>query len=185
MSETEISTIGRSVLRKEDHRFITGNGRFTDDINLPGQTYAVFVRSPLPHAEVRAVDTSEAEAAAGVVAVLTGADLAQDELGGLPCGWMITSKDGSEMKQPLHPVMAVDKVNYLGEPVAIVIAETLLEARNAAETVQVDYRELDAVVGADKAQSALQIHAEAPANTCYEWELGEREIGRASCRERV
>ena len=180
MSETEISTIGRSVLRKEDHRFITGNGRFTDDINLPGQTYAVFVRSPLPHAEVRAVDTSEAEAAAGVVAVLTGADLAQDELGGLPCGWMITSKDGGEMKQPLHPVMAVDKVNYLGEPVAIVIAETLLEARNAAETVQVDYRELDAVVGADKAQSALQIHAEAPANTCYEWELGEREATEAA-----
>ena len=180
MSESQSSAIGASVLRKEDHRFITGSGRFTDDINLPGQTYAVFVRSPLSHAQVKAVDTSEAESAGGVVAVLTGAQLAADELGGLPCGWMITSKDGSEMKQPLHPVMAVDKVNYVGEPVAIVIAETLLEARNAAEMVQVDYLELDAVIGVDNAQSAAEIHSEAPANTCYQWELGDQQATEAA-----
>ncbi|MBT3831054.1 MAG: xanthine dehydrogenase family protein molybdopterin-binding subunit [Gammaproteobacteria bacterium] len=167
-------SIGKSVLRKEDLRFITGNGRYTGDIDLRGQTYGYFVRSPYAHAVVGEVDTSEAQSMPGVVAVLTGKQVAEDELGGLPCGWMIHSKDGSEMKQPLHPVMAATKVNYAGEPVALVVADSFDEAKNAAEYVSVDYEELPAVVSTAAAQSGPDIYAEAPGNTCYQWELGEK-----------
>lgn len=167
-------SIGKSVLRKEDLRFITGNGRYTGDIDLRGQTYGYFVRSPYAHAVVGEVDTSEARSMPGVVAILTGKQVAEDELGGLPCGWMIHSKDGSEMKQPLHPVMAATKVNYVGEPVALVVADSFDEAKNAAEHVSVDYEELPAVVSTAAAQSGPDIYAEAPGNTCYQWELGEK-----------
>ncbi|MBO6555829.1 MAG: xanthine dehydrogenase family protein molybdopterin-binding subunit [Pseudomonadales bacterium] len=167
-------SIGKSVLRKEDMRFITGKGQYTDDVNLRGQTYGYFVRSPYAHADVGEIDVSAAAGMPGVVAILTGKQVAEDEIGGLPCGWMIHSKDGSEMKQPLHPVMAGSKVNYVGEPVALVVAESFVEAKNAAEMVSVDYSERDAVVSVTDAQSAPVIHEDAPANTCYEWELGEK-----------
>jgi len=173
-------SIGKSVLRKEDQRFITGKGRYTGDIDLRGQTYGYFVRSPYAHAVVGEVDTSEAQSMPGVVAVLTGKQVAEDELGGLPCGWMIHSKDGGEMKQPLHPVMAATKVNYVGEPVALVVAESFDEAKNAAEHVSVDYEELPAVVSTAAAQSAPDIYTEAPGNTCYQWELGEKEATDAA-----
>ncbi|MBT3623279.1 MAG: xanthine dehydrogenase family protein molybdopterin-binding subunit [Gammaproteobacteria bacterium] len=173
-------SIGKSVLRKEDQRFITGKGRYTGDIDLRGQTYGYFVRSPYAHAVVGEIDTSEAESMSGVVAVLTGKQVAEDELGGLPCGWMIHSKDGGEMKQPLHPVMAATKVNYVGEPVALVVAESFDEAKNAAEHVSVDYEELPAVVSTAAAQSAPDIYTEAPGNTCYQWELGEKEATDAA-----
>ena len=173
-------SIGKSVLRKEDMRFITGNGRYTDDINLRGQTYGYFVRSPYAHAVVGEVDTSAAQSMPGVVAVLTGKQVAEDELGTLPCGWMIHSKDGSEMKQPPHPVMAATKVNYVGEPVALVVADSFHEAKNAAELVSVEYEELPAVVSTADAQSCADIYAEAPGNTCYEWELGEKEATDAA-----
>lgn len=169
------TSIGKPVQRKEDLRFITGKGRYTDDINLRGQAYSFFVRSPYAHARVTGVDVSEAEAMEGVVAVLTGAQVTADELGGLPCGWMIHSKDGSEMKQPHHPVIADTKVNYVGEPVALVVADSLRIARDAAEMVMVDYEELPAVASVTEAQSADAIYEEVPRNTCYEWELGEKE----------
>lgn len=165
--------IGQSILRKEDGRFITGKGRYTDDIKQVGQTFAYFVRSPHAHASVSGINIDAALAAPGVIAVLTGADVTADGLGGLPCGWMIHSKDGSEMKQPHHPVLADTKVNYLGEPVAMVIADSALEAKNAAELVEVDWQELDAVVFAGAAQSAKPIYPEIPNNTCYEWSLGD------------
>ena len=175
-------SIGKSVLRKEDMRFITGNGRYTDDINLRGQTYGYFVRSPYAHAVVGEVDTSAAQSMPGVVAVLTGKQVAEDELGMLPCGWMIHSKDGSEMKQPPHPVMAATKVNYVGEPVALVVADSFDEAKNAAELVSVEYEELPAVVSTADAQSCADIYEEAPGNTCYEWELGEKEATDAAIK---
>lgn len=168
-------TIGQSVLRKEDLRFITGKGSYTDDINLRGQAYGYFVRSQQAHAKIKSINTAKAEASPGVIAVLTGLQVAEDGLGGLPCGWMIHSKDGSEMKQPLHPVMAGTQVNYVGEPVALVVAETLQAARNAAELVVVDYKEQPAVVSVSGAQSAPAIHKEVPANTCYQWELGQKD----------
>lgn len=168
-------SIGKSVLRKEDKRFITGKGNYTDDINIRGQAYAYFVRSPMAHALINSIDVTQAEAAEDVIKVFTGLQVAEDGLGGLPCGWMVHSKDGSEMKQPMHPVMAGTKVNYAGEPVAVVIAETLLAAKNAAELVEVDYDELDAVVDLASAQSAPDIYDDVPGNTCYNWELGEKE----------
>ena len=165
--------IGKSVPRKEDGRFITGKGRYTDDIKQVGQTHAYFVRSPHAHADVVSIDVEEALSAPGVIAVLTGADVTADGLGGLPCGWMIHSKDGSEMKQPHHPVLADNRVHYLGEPVAMVIADTALEAKNAAELVVVDWAEKQAVVSVSEAQAAPAIYDGIPQNTCYEWALGD------------
>ena len=165
--------IGQSVPRKEDGRFITGKGRYTDDIKQVGQTHAYFVRSPHAHADVVSIDVEEALSAPGVIAVLTGADVTADGLGGLPCGWMIHSKDGSEMKQPHHPVLADKRVHYLGEPVAMVIADTALEAKNASELVAVDWAEKQAVVSVSEAQAAPAIYDDIPQNTCYEWALGD------------
>jgi aerobic carbon-monoxide dehydrogenase large subunit len=168
--------IGASVKRKEDQRFITGKGQYTDDINRPGQTYAVFVRSPHAHATIKKVDTAAAKASPGCIAVLTGAELAADKVGGLICGWMITSKDGSPMKAGAHPALAASKVRYVGDHVAVVVAETLAQARDAAEKVKVDYDVLPAVVDLATAQNPgqPQIHPEAPNNTVYNWHLGDK-----------
>ncbi len=116
--------IGARVRRKEDHRFITGKGQYTDDINLPKQTYAYFVRSPHAHATIKSINTAKAKKIPGVVGIFTGEDVAKDKLGGLICGWMIHSKDGSPMKAGPHPVLAQGKVRYVGDHVAVVVAET-------------------------------------------------------------
>ena len=137
--------IGAAVRRKEDHRFITGKGHYTDDISRPGQTYAYFVRSPHAHATIKSIDTKTASGMPGVVAVLTGAELAADKIGNLICGWMIHSKDGSPMKMAPHPALASGKVCHVGDAVAVVVAETLAQARDAAEKVKVDYAVLPAV----------------------------------------
>jgi carbon-monoxide dehydrogenase large subunit len=106
---SQFAGIGQAVLRKEDYRFLTGAGRYTDDVNERHQTYAYFLRSPYAHANLRSIDTSRAQAAPGVVAVFTGADLTG--VNGLPCGWLITSTDGTPMKEPPHPVLAQGKVH--------------------------------------------------------------------------
>jgi len=165
--------IGAAVRRKEDLRFITGKGQYTDDISRPGETRAVFLRSPHAHAKIKRVDTKAAAAMPGVIAVLTGADLAQDKIGNLICGWMIHSKDGSPMKMAPHPAIAANKVCCVGDQVAVVIAETLAEGKDAAEKIKVDYEVLPAVVDAAKAQSAPAIHESAPKNTIYQWHLGD------------
>jgi len=130
--------IGASVRRKEDQRFVTGKGRYVDDLNRPGQAHAVFVRSPHAHATIRSLDASPARAMPGVLAVLTGDDLTADKVGGLICGWMIHSKDGTPMKAGPHPALAQGKVRYVGDHVAVVIADTLAQAKDAAEAVQVE-----------------------------------------------
>lgn len=170
------SIIGSSVKRKEDHRFITGQGRYTDDINRPGQAHAYFLRSPHAHARIKSIDATAARAMKGVAGVFTGADFAADNLGGLICGWMVHSKDGSPMKAGPHPALAVDKVRYVGDHIAIVIADTYAIARDAAEKIDVGYEELPAVADPARAQTAgaAQIHAEAPGNTIYQWELGNK-----------
>ena len=169
--------IGASVKRKEDLRFITGKGQYVDDINRHGQTYAVFVRSPVSHATIKSIDTTAAMGAPGVVGIFTGADLAADKIGGLMCGWMIHSKDGSPMKAGAHPALAVGKVRYVGDHVAVVIADTLDQAKDAAALVDVDYDIHTAVIDLGKAQSAgqPQIHDEAPGNTVYQWHLGDKD----------
>ena len=169
------SGIGKRVKRKEDKRFITGKGRYTDDIRRENQTYAAFVRSPHAHAGVKSINSKTAEAMAGVIAVLTGAQLTADGIGNLICGWAISSKDGSPMNMGAWSALATDKVRYVGDAVAIVIAETADIARLAAEAVEVDYDILPAVVSAQKAlgQGAPQIHDNAPGNLIYDWELGD------------
>ncbi len=164
--------IGAAVLRTEDQRFLTGNGRFTDDIDRPGQTHAFILRSPHAHAKINQVDTTSAAAASGVVAIFTGADL--DGVGGMPCGF---APDGGPIKEPPHPVIADETVRYVGDRVAVVIAETLNQARDAAELISVDYEILPCVVSAtDAANSgAPQLHADAPENICFDWQIGDKE----------
>lgn len=178
--------IGAPVRRKEDYRFITGKGQYTDDLTRPGQTYITFVRSPHAHARIRRIDASAAKGMPGVVAVLTGADLAADKVGSLICGWAITSKDGSPMKMAPHPAIANTKANHVGDPVAVVVAETQAQAKDAAEKVVVDYEVLPAVVDPAKAQakSAPQIHEVAPGNTIYEWHLGDQKAVEAAFKGR-
>ena len=166
--------IGVAVKRKEDARFITGMGRYTDDLGAHGQTYAMFARSPHARAKIVNIDTAAAAAADGVVAVFTGADLKADGIGDLPCGWLVKSKDGSDMIQPPHPPIAVDAVNYVGEPFALVIGETLTAAKNGAEALSVDFEELPAVVDLASAARTAQIHDTVPNNQCYDWELGDK-----------
>src|SRR5437016_5389420 len=167
--------IGASVRRKEDQRFITGKGHYTDDISRPGQTHAYFLRSPHAHARIKGIDTKAVAARPGVLAVLTGAELAADKIGNLMCGWMIHSKDGSPMKMAPHPALAHGKACHVGDPVVVVVAETLAQAKDAAEQVKVDYEVLPAVADPAQAQAngAPQIHEVAPANTIYQWHLGD------------
>ena len=172
--------IGAAVRRKEDIRFITGKGQYTDDVVRPGETRAVFVRSPHARAKIKGINASEAKTMPGVVAVLTGAELAGDKVGNLICGWMITSKDGSPMKMAPHPALAADTVNHVGDAVAVVIAETLAQGRDAAEKVKVDYEVLPSVTDPAKAKSGPQIHEVAPNNTIYEWSIGDQKATDAA-----
>jgi carbon-monoxide dehydrogenase large subunit len=166
--------IGARVQRKEDYRFLTGTGQYTDDVALPNQTYAAFVRSPQAHAKIKKISSEKAKKAAGVLAVYTGEDLAAAKVGGLPCGWLITDVGGKPMKEPPYPPLAQSKVRHVGERVAVVIAETPEQARDAAEMVTVDYEELPAVIDLAKARQAPPIHDIAPDNTCYVWALGDK-----------
>ena len=168
--------IGESVLRKEDYRFLTGAGQYTDDITLPRMAHAVFVRSPHAHALVKSVNTSAARSAPGVIGVLEGKDVANDKINGLPCGWLITSTDGQPMKEPPHPILALDKVRYVGDHVVMVVAETLEQAKNAAELVEVDYEPLSAVVDVRDAKGGAALHDIAPDNHCYKWAIGDKAL---------
>ncbi|MBL3572540.1 xanthine dehydrogenase family protein molybdopterin-binding subunit [Rhodovulum sulfidophilum] len=161
--------IGASSKRREDKRFLTGKGRYTDDINLPGQAHAWFVRSQVAHGRLTSVDTAAAEAMPGVLRVFTGTDF--EGVGGLPCGWLITDRFGQPMQEPGHPVLARDKVRHVGDPVAVVVAETAEQARDAAEAVEVEIDELPAVLDmkAALAADAPLVHDELKNNLCYDW----------------
>ncbi|MCX8133258.1 MAG: xanthine dehydrogenase family protein molybdopterin-binding subunit [Roseococcus sp.] len=170
---TPFEGIGARVKRKEDLRFLSGRGQYTDDINRPGQTYAFILRSPHAHARIAGIDTSRAAAMPGVVGVFTSADLAG--IGGLPCGWQIHNKDGTPMAEPKHPVLAEGKVRHVGDPVAVVVAETRAQARDAAEAITVDYEVLPAVasMAAALAPGAPLVHEGVPGNICYDWHIGD------------
>jgi aerobic carbon-monoxide dehydrogenase large subunit len=169
--------IGASVRRVEDQRFITGSGHYVDDIKLAGQCHAVFVRSDQAHAELKGVDTSKAASAPGVVAVLTGADVAADGLGGLPCGWGITSVDGNPMIEPAWPILAQERVRFVGDAIAVVIAESRSQALDAADMVEVSYNPLPAIVATAEANKdgAPQVWPDAKNNTCFHWAIGDKE----------
>lgn len=170
-----VEGIGASVVRKEDRRFITGKGRYVDDIKLPGMAHAYFVRSPHAHARIRSIDVSAAKAMPGVVDVLTGQQIVDDKIGNLICGWAVHSKDGSAMRMGAWPAMAPEIVRFVGQAVAVVIADSRNLARDAAEAVEVDYEELPAVPNIEAAlgADAPQLHPEAPGNMVYDWTLGD------------
>ncbi|MEE9479408.1 MAG: xanthine dehydrogenase family protein molybdopterin-binding subunit, partial [Kiloniellales bacterium] len=166
--------IGASVRRKEDQRFLTGRGRYTDDIDRPGQSYACFVRSPHAHAKINGINTDAAQAAPGVLAVLTGDDLQADGVGGIPCGF---APDGGPQNAPPRPALAQGKVRFVGDLVALVVAESQSQAKDGAEQVEVDYEELPALVDPGKARDAdaPQLHEEAAGNLCVDWQLGNKD----------
>jgi len=161
--------IGASPKRREDVRFLTGKGQYTDDINLHGQTYVHFLRSDVAHGIIKSIDTSAAESMPGVVRIFTGADF--EGVGGLPCGWQVTDRHGQPMQEPGHPVLARGKVRHVGDPIAAIIAETKEQARDAAEAIGLDIEELPAVVDmvAALAPDAPKVHDELTSNLCYDW----------------
>jgi len=161
--------IGKSVKRVEDVRFITGKGNYTDDIVLPNMTYAHIVRSPYAHAKIVSVNITEAKAMDGVVAIYTGKDIADSGVNGVPCGWQVDFKNGDTMKEPPHPLLVQDKVRYVGDGVAVVIAESREIAKDAADLVEIEYDELSAVTNAKVAaeDGITLVHDD--------WELGDKE----------
>ncbi|MGR3701750.1 MAG: xanthine dehydrogenase family protein molybdopterin-binding subunit [Paracoccaceae bacterium] len=161
--------IGASPKRREDLRFLTGNGNYTDDINLYGQAYVHFLRSDVAHGRLNKVDTTAASAMPGVVRIFTGADFAG--VGGLPCGWQVTDKHGQPMQEPGHPVLAQGKVRHVGDPIAAIVADTYEQARDAAEAIVLDIEELPAVIDMKAAvkDGAPKVHDELTSNLCYDW----------------
>ncbi len=167
--------IGQSLRRVEDRRFLTGRGNYVDDLVRPRQTYAYMLRSPHAHARIRALDTAAAAAAAGVLAVYTGEDVAGDGLGPIPCLGVPANRDGSTSPTPPHPAMVRDRVRHVGDTVAMVAAESPAAARDAAELIEVDYEPLPAVVETAHALDPGQppVWDEMPGNLAFDWELGD------------
>ncbi len=168
--------MGQPVRRVEDQRFITGHGRYTDDMVLPRQTYAFVLRSPHAHATIRGIDTAAAAKAPGVVGVVVGADLDLDGIGAIPCVVPITNRDGTEAKLPRRKALTTDKVRHVGDSVAMVVAETLAQAKDAAELIQVDYEILPAVTESEAAlgRGTPKVWDDLPGNLCFDWEVGNR-----------
>jgi aerobic carbon-monoxide dehydrogenase large subunit len=169
-----IEGIGARVTRKEDKRFLTGKGRYTDDMVVPGMKQAIFVRSPHAHAKIKSIDTSAALKMPGVIGILDGKQLQADGIGSIICGWMIHSKDGTPMKMCNWRPLAHDVVRYVGDAILIVVADSIAEAKDAAEAVVIEYDILPAVIEAPKAleAGAPQIHPDIPNNQIFDWEIG-------------
>jgi carbon-monoxide dehydrogenase large subunit len=168
------SGIGASVLRVEDQRFITGTGTYTDDIQRPGQTHAYIVRATTAHGIIKKVDVSSALGAPGVIAAYNGADLQADKIGILPCGWMTMNIDGTPMFSPTMPVVAYDRVRYVGEPIAVVIAESVHQAKDAAELIEIEIDDLPAVASIERAiaPGAPTVWDGAKGNVGFHWHIG-------------
>ena len=169
--------IGKSVKRVEDNRLLKGEGRYTDDFNMPNQTFAVYVRSPHAHANLVSVDISAAKAMDGVINVFTGKDIKDAGIVGSICGWQVDFKNGDTMKEPGHPILADGKVRHVGDAVALVIAEDIGKAKDAAGAVEVNYEVLEAIVDPKAAVQggAPQVHDDVPNNTIFDWELGNKD----------
>ncbi|WP_298294149.1 xanthine dehydrogenase family protein molybdopterin-binding subunit [uncultured Litoreibacter sp.] len=161
--------IGASSKRREDLRFLTGKGKYTDDINLQGQAYAYFIRSDVAHGTINSIDTSAAEKMPGVEQIFTAKDF--EGVGGVPCGWQVTDRHGEPMQEPKHPVLAEGKVRHVGDPIAVVVADSLAEARDAAEAVDIDITELEPVLNMKDAlkDGATKVHDDLTSNLCYDW----------------
>lgn len=164
--------IGQSVKRTEDKRFLTGQGRYTDDIVLPNMVYAYILRSPYAHARIKSIDTSKALAMKGVVAIYTGKDF--EAINGVPCGWQVNFKNGETMREPKHPLLVADKVKHAGDGVAMVIAESKEIAADAAEEIEIKYEVFKAVTNPMEAAkpNAPKVHDEFPDNVAFDWQIG-------------
>lgn len=177
---------GKSVRRVEDDRLLVGNGRFQDDLNIEGQAHAALVRSPHAHANVGTIDISAAKAAPGVIAVLTGADAAADGVGHMPSPTVeilqLTRRDGSAAYVPPRPILATETVKHVGDPVVMVVAETLQQAYDAAELVDIDYDILPSLTDTAAAlkDGVLQVWDDAPKNICFDWSMGDAEATDAA-----
>ena len=179
--------VGQSVRRKEDDHLLRGRARFQDDVNLEGQAHAAILRSTHAHAEIRVLDTAKAVAAPGVLAVYTGADVAAAGLTPLPCvafprTGALKRRDGRDAFCPPHPIISATRVRHVGDPVAMVVAETRVEALAAAEQVEVAYTPLPAVTETAEAANpdAPRLWDEAPNNICFDWEKGDRAATEAA-----
>ncbi len=161
--------IGASTRRREDVRFLTGKGQYTDDINIRGQAHVHFLRSDIAHGRINNIDISDAENMPGVIRIFTSRDF--EGVGGVPCGWQVTDRFGQPMQEPKHPVLAEGKVRHVGEPIAAVVAETREQARDAAEAIIVDIEELPAVIDmkAALADGATKVHDDLTSNLCFDW----------------
>ncbi len=161
--------IGASSKRREDVRFLTGAGHYTDDINLRGQAHVYFLRSDVAAGMIDGIDASAAAAMPGVVRVFTAKDF--EGVGGLPCGWQITDRAGNPMQEPKHPILADGFVRHVGDPVVAVVAETLDQARDAAAAVVLDITETPAVIDMKAALEAAspKVHSDLDSNLCYDW----------------
>ena len=169
--------VGTPVPRKEDRKLLTGNGQFIDNLNLPGQVWLSVVRSPYAHARIVNVDLAAARKAKGVVAAFSGAELAAEWAGSLPCAWPVTE----EIKMPPHYPLAFDKARHVGDGVAVIVAETRAAAKDASELVEVEYEPLAAVADVAKALAAGAplVHDDLDSNECYVWNLDAGEVDRA------
>jgi carbon-monoxide dehydrogenase large subunit len=182
--------VGQPVRRSEDRRFITGAGRYTDDIALPRQACAAFLRSPHAHARIVRIDTAAAETAPGVLGVFTGADIIRDGLGGIPCLVPLANRDGSPANMPPRGCLATDRVRHVGDSLALVVAETAAQAKDAAELIAVEYDVLPSVTDTAAAIESGRplVHDDAPGNLCFDWEMGDRagtDTGLAAARHTV
>jgi aerobic carbon-monoxide dehydrogenase large subunit len=166
--------IGQSVKRVEDKRFVTGMGRYTDDMQMPGMLHAYILRSPYANATIKSIDVAAAKKYDGVVAIFTGADIAKAGIGGVPCGWQVDFKNGDRMKEPPHPLLVADRVKHVGDGVAVVIAKDRETAKDASELIEIEYEAHGAVANPYKAtlEGAPLVHDDVPNNICFDWTLG-------------
>src|SRR5919106_3595755 len=169
VTESTETVVGTSVKRKEDAGLLRGRATFVENLTLPGTVAMAVVRSPYAHARIASVNLEAARAAEGVVAAFSGADLADEWAGGMPCAWPVTE----DIKMPPHYPLAADEARFQGDGVAVVIADSRALAKDAAELVEVDYEPLDAVADVEKAlaDGAPLVHSDLGTNECYVWKL--------------
>jgi len=168
--------IGQPVRRSEDPRLLKGQGRYTDDVDMPGTARGYFLRSPIAHADILSIDIMAASQAPGVIGIVTGDDLAADGIGTLPNKYAVTMSDGTKMAEPPRPALAQGRVRFVGEAIALIVAETLDQAKDASELIEIDYGDLPAATGTGTAADAgtPQVWDEAPNNTAFDWEIGDK-----------
>ena len=169
--------VAQPVRRVEDPRLLLGHGRYTDDIALPGELHAIVLRSPHAAAKLLSVDTAAAKALPGVLGVYTGADIEADGIGGVPCAIPLKNSDGSKRADVPHPILAIGAVRHVGDPVALVVAETSQAARDAAEAIEVEYDILPSITDLGAAMDAGQalVWPNVPRNVCFDWDTGDKQ----------